>query len=92
MAEKKNPTLKKARYEMTYLTGDEAVQRLQDLRDKWEMDRISALDFAEEKGIEKGIEKGRKEGEQQNKKEIAKNRKIIDLSVNFDILYFLKLE
>ena len=82
MAEKKNPTLKKARYEMTYLTGDEAVQRLQDLRDKWEMDRISALDFAEEKGIEKGIEKGRKEGEQQNKKEIAKKMLVEKIDIN----------
>lgn len=64
MAEKKNPTIKKARYEMDYLTGDEAVQRLQDLRDKWEMDRISSINFAKEeakkdtakKMIDKGIE------------------------------------
>ena len=76
MAEKKNPTLKKARYEMTYLTGDEAVQRLQDLRDKWEMDRISALDFAEEKGIKKG--------EQKNKKEIAK--KMLAKGIDIDTI------
>ena len=31
MAEKKNPTLKKAREEITYLTGDAAVQRLEEL-------------------------------------------------------------
>ena len=68
MAEKKNPTLKKAREEITYLTGDAAVQRLEELREKWEMDRISAIDFAEERGKKAGIE----EEKEEEQKEIAK--------------------
>lgn len=36
MAERKNNTLKKARKEIDYLTGDDAIRRLADLREKWE--------------------------------------------------------
>jgi len=50
MAEKKNPTIKKAREEVTYLTGDAAVKRLEFLREKWEMDRISDINHAKEEG------------------------------------------
>ena len=46
MAENKNETLKKARIEMDYLTGDAEVRRLAELREKWEMDRISAINYA----------------------------------------------
>lgn len=46
MAENKNETLKKARIEMNYLTGDAEVIRLAELREKWEMDRISAINHA----------------------------------------------
>ena len=46
MAEKKNPTIKKARQEITYLTGDEAVKRIEFLSEKWEMDRISEINHA----------------------------------------------
>ena len=53
MAEEKNKTIKKAREEMTYLTGDAEVQRLAWLREKWEMDRVSAIKHAEKQGIEK---------------------------------------
>ena len=45
MAEVKNKTLQRARKEMTYLTGDAAVQRLEELREKWEMDRVSSINF-----------------------------------------------
>lgn len=50
MAEEKNKVLQRARVEMNYLTGDEAVRRLAELREKWEMDRISDLRYAEKKG------------------------------------------
>ena len=53
MAEEKNKTIKKAREEMTYLTGDAEVQCLAWLREKWEMDRVSAIKHAEKQGIEK---------------------------------------
>ena len=68
MAEEKNPTIKKARYEMEYLTGDEAVKRLAFLREKWEMDRISDINYARSEGETEG----KKEGEKIKQKEIAK--------------------
>ena len=81
MAEKKNPTLKKAREEITYLTGDAAVQRLQDLREKWEMDSISRLNYATEQGKKEGIKEGKKEGEKQKQKEIAKKLKEMNMKI-----------
>ena len=50
VAEEKNDKLKKARIEMNYLTGDAEVRRLAELREKWEMDRISAINHATRKG------------------------------------------
>ena len=61
MAENKNKVLKKARKELDYLTGDAAVRRLAELRDKWEMDDYFIKKYA------------KKEGEKRGKKEIAKN-------------------
>ena len=55
MAEKKNPTIKKAREEVTYLTGDEAIKRIEFLHEKWEMDRISDINYAREVGKREGI-------------------------------------
>ena len=46
VAEEKNEKLKKARIEMNYLTG------LAELREKWEMDRVSAINHATRKGKE----------------------------------------
>ena len=40
MAENKSKVLKEARKEVTYLTGDEEIKRLAELREKWEMERI----------------------------------------------------
>ena len=57
VAEEKNDKLKKARIEMNYLTGDAEVRRLAELREKWEMDRISAINHAARKGAkDKSIE------------------------------------
>ena len=67
MAEKKNKTLEKARIEMNYLTGDKEVQRLAELREKWEMDYISGTNYAREEG--------RAEGKAEGKIEIAKKLK-----------------
>lgn len=74
MAEKKNPILKKAREEITYLTGDAAVQRLQELREKWEMDRISDINHATKEGI--------KEGRKEEQKEIAK--KLLEMQMKVE--------
>ena len=79
MAEEKNDTMKKARVEMNYLTGDEEVRRLAELREKWEMDRVSAINYATKKGEERGEQRGEKRGEQRGEKkkslEIAKEMK-----------------
>ena len=53
LAEKKNKTLEKARVEMNYLTGDEEVRRLAELREKWERDYISARLSGEKEGKRK---------------------------------------
>lgn len=54
VAEKKNKTLEKARMEMNYLTGDEEVRRLAELREKWDMDYNNGINYAKEKGKEEG--------------------------------------
>ena len=46
MAEEKNKTIQKAKFEIDVLTGDEEVKRLAFLRDKWERDRVSSINFA----------------------------------------------
>ena len=75
MAENKNETLKKARIEMNHLAGDAEIRRLAELREKWEMDRISAINYAtkigKEEGKKEGIEKGIEEGKKKEKLEIA---------------------
>ena len=57
MAEEKNKTLEKARIEMNYLTGEEEVRRLAELREKWEMDYNSGIGHAKREGIKEGINK-----------------------------------
>ena len=51
MAEEKNKTIEKARIEMNYLTGDEEVKRLAELREKWEMDYNSGIGNAKREAI-----------------------------------------
>jgi len=61
MAEEKNKTLEKARKEMNYLTGEEEVRRLAELREKWEMDYNSEIGHAKREGIkEKALEVAKK--------------------------------
>ena len=57
MAKEKNKTLKEAGIEMNYLTGDEQVRRLAELREKWEMDWNSSIANAKEEGLKEGIKK-----------------------------------
>ena len=57
VAEEKNEKLKKARIEMNYLKGEAETRRLVELREKWEMDRVSAINHATRKGIEEGEKK-----------------------------------
>ena len=50
MAETKSKTLKKAREKINYLTGDDAVRRLAELREMWAMDYNSGIDYAKKEG------------------------------------------
>ena len=50
MAEEKNQTLQKAREKMNYLTGDAAVRRLAELREIWELDYNSDINYAKDEG------------------------------------------
>lgn len=52
--EEKNNKIKEAKKEVEYLTGDEEVKRLAELREKWAMDRRSEISDAREEGEEKG--------------------------------------
>lgn len=65
MAEEKNKIIKEAKKEVEYLTGDEEVKRINELREKWEHDRVSELNYTKEQAI--------KEGEKQAKLDTAKN-------------------
>ena len=80
MAEKKNKTLKKARADMKYLTGDEEVRRMAELQEKWDMEYAASMKHARELGLEKGeklgLEKGEKLGlEKGEKLGLEKGRK-----------------
>ena len=72
MAENKNKTLKKARTDMNYLTGDEEVKRLAELREKWDMEYSMSMKYAkkigEEEGKKAGIKEGKKAGIEEGKK------------------------
>ena len=68
MAEKKNKTLEKARKEMTYLTGDEEIRRIAELREKWEMDWNSSMDYSKREGIKEGG-KGKKSSKRKKMRE-----------------------
>ena len=68
VAEEKNDKLKKARIEMNYLTGEAETRRLAELREKWEMDRVSAINHA----TRKGKEERRKERKNRNSQKTIK--------------------
>lgn len=53
MAENKNETLRKARIEMNYLTGDEEIRRIAQLKEKWEMERTISINNATKIGEKK---------------------------------------
>ena len=68
MAEKKSKVLKEAREEVTYLTGDEEIKRLAELREKWEMERIWDEDLARKEGIEERRKTRKEKNSQRNVK------------------------
>ena len=92
VAEEKNETLKKARVEMNYLTGDEEVRRLAELREKWEMDRVSAINYAERKGEERGKKLGKKERNIEIAKEMKNNGMEVELIAKITTLTIEEIE
>ena len=88
LAEEKNDTLKKARIEMNYLTGDAEVRRLAELREKWEMDRISEIGYAKREGIKQGEKIGEKKGKKKGKLEekIETAKKMLEKGFNIDTI------
>ena len=80
MAESKNVVLKKARKELDYLTGDAAVRRMAELREKWEMDEIAVKKNAERIGRKEGNVEGRMaEKKETARKLLLKNMKIEEI-------------
>ena len=59
MAEEKNKVLERARTEVNYIAGEADIQRITELREKWEMDRISEVNFAKNEGKEEGKIEGK---------------------------------
>lgn len=68
MAVKENKKIAKAKEEYEYLTGDEAVQRLAFLRDKWERDHNSDIAWEREEARKQGLNEGRKIGRKAGEK------------------------
>jgi len=85
MAKEKNEVIKQAEVEIRYFTESEKARYLEDMRDLWESDRVSELNYekeiAQKEGMEKGIKEGRKEGRKEEKIEIAKKLLLKKISI-----------
>lgn len=76
MAVKENKKIAKAKDEYEYLIGDEAVQRLAFLRDKWERDHNSEIAWERKEARNQGFIDGKNEGKIEGKNE--ERKKIIN--------------
>ena len=72
VAVKENEKIAKAQVEYKYLTGDEKVQRLAFLRDKWESDHKSELNWEKKEAEKRGEKRGELQGERRKQREIVK--------------------
>ena len=72
MAVKENEKIAKAQVEYKYLTEDERVQRLAFLRDKWESDHKSELNWEKREAEKRGEKRGELQGERRKQREIVK--------------------
>lgn len=72
MAVKENEKIAKAQVEYKYLTGDERVQRLAFLSDKWESDHKSELNWVKIEAEKRGEKRGEAKGERKKQKQIVK--------------------
>ena len=73
MAVEKNNILRDAKEEYNYLTGEAEERRLQDLRQRWEMDRISEISYVSEESEKKGEKRGKRIGEKLGEQNIIKS-------------------
>ena len=80
MAEKKNEKIKSALDDMEYLTGDEELQRLAELRESSAIDRGLAMSYARKQEIKEGEKIGIKENQ------IETARKLLKKNVSIDII------
>ena len=73
MLAKKNKVIEKAQEELQYLTGDAAIKRKAELREKWIMDYKGSMEYAKQEGLrqgrEEGMKQGREEGREQGREE-----------------------
>ena len=75
MAEVKNETIKEAKKEVEYLTGDEEIKRINELKDKWERDRVSEMNYLKSIAQKEGREEGREEGRKARQRRRSKRKK-----------------
>ena len=74
---KENEEVKKANSVLHIMSEDEELQRLAELREKWDLDERSAIQNAKDDGIEEG----EKRGKQKEKIEIAKKLKEMNMKI-----------
>ena len=83
---KENEEVKKANSVLYEMSEDEELQRLAELREKWDLDERSALGHAKEEGIKEGKLEGEKIGVKKGEKskaiEIAKKMKNEEMDIN----------
>lgn len=95
MAVKENEKIAKAQVEYKYLTGDEQVQRLAFLRDKWESDHKSELNWekreAEKRGEKRGEIRGKKLGEEMGRLQEKRQIVIKMLKENYEDEIIIKI-
>ena len=76
MLAKKNKVIEKAQEELQYLTGDAAIKRKAELREKWIMDYKGSMEYAKQEGLRQGIEEGRKKGREEGREEGREQKQI----------------
>ncbi len=82
MAKKKDTNLKKAFEKLEFISGDEDLRRIAELKRKYVLDQNSMLEYAQEEGKKVGKEIGEKSGEKRAKRDTAK--KLLELGVDID--------
>ena len=76
MLAKKNKVIEKAQEELQYLTGDAAIKRKAELREKWIRDYKGSMEYAKEEGLRQGLEQGLEQGVKQGIEQGVQKNKI----------------